>query len=481
MKTKIFSALILLMFCLSIVSKAQNGTLYNMRNIPQSLQLNPAFQHSCKSFVEIPVLSALSFNLSIPFAYNDVIQRDAEGNIVYDIDAFEDNLKDVNYIETNQRFNALAFGFKGKNGTYFSFNISACFDTYLSFPKELLAFRKGNWDFETNKPISRTFNGLGVATNVYQEVGFAMSKKIDQQLTVGARLKYINGSANFTTESSNITFIADEITHNLNFEGSNMTFRTNAPIETFDTDDDGKPDSLAYVEGDYLENFLTNKCYGMGIDLGATYMLNPKVLFSASVIDLGFISWKSDYAKEYSGNTDFVYKGLDFSGFGAEDFDIEDVSTKLIDSLLGSFDYNEAQGNYTTPLRTRIFLGANYLLNKNLNVGILTQSILYDKKFHHGLTLSANANFWKGWAASISYSMMNKTYNNLGFGISFKGGPIQIYLISDKMPIKFVKETSTNFLIPYSTQNFNFRFGINLLFGCKDKVDVPSIYESDYF
>ena len=56
--------------------------------------------------------------------------------------------------------------------------------------------------------------------------------------------------------------------------------------------------------------------------------------------------------------------------------------------------------------------------------------------------------------------MMNGSYNNIGFGLATKLGPTQFYVVSDNV-MAAIK--------PNTAHLANIRFGINFLFGCKDK------------
>ena len=71
--------------------------------------------------------------------------------------------------------------------------------------------------------------------------------------------------------------------------------------------------------------------------------------------------------------------------------------------------------------------------------------------------------------------MMNYSYNNLGVGFALRGGPLQLYFVTDRIPlsysmIEYSDNGSTN-KIPmfFDQRTLNFRFGLNLTFGCKEK------------
>lgn len=70
---------------------------------------------------------------------------------------------------------------------------------------------------------------------------------------------------------------------------------------------------------------------------------------------------------------------------------------------------------------------------------------------------------------------MNNTYDNLGMGFGIKSGPLQFYLVSDYIPVTFNQirfednGDETIIPIPASLRLINLRFGLNWMFGCKQK------------
>jgi hypothetical protein len=72
------------------------------------------------------------------------------------------------------------------------------------------------------------------------------------------------------------------------------------------------------------------------------------------------------------------------------------------------------------------------------------------------LTVSANANAGRMLSASMSYSVMNNSYNNLGVGLALRGGGFQLYIISDNLNLAFYRAGSSN---------VNVWFGLNIVIG----------------
>lgn len=466
--------------------KAQDNTLYNMQNLPQSMQLNPAFQHKCKFFIELPAISSLYFNYSMPFALNDVIAEEANdnGRINFNLDKFESTLDDVSYFTTDVSYNILAFGFKAQNGWYFGANISNKTYTRFALPKDAFAIRHGTWDWDTNTPVDRSFSDLGVDATNFLEIGASVSKEINKTWTVGGRLKYLKGLGDFSTAQSEIFVQTDPVTFDLSIDNSTMEINSSFPVEIIDENNDNVIDTVLMVEEDYVNSYVLNGNNGIGIDLGVVYRFSDNLTFSASVIDLGFITWASDYSYNFKGTASYSYSGINLEHYlddAIQNKDIGDMVADQFEAIEDAYDFGYEQKKYTTYLKSKVFLGANFKLNDYFNFGAVSRTDFYKGEIQPSLTLSANTNFFKAWTASVSYSMINGTYNNLGFGLGMKYGPWQLYFITDKLPVTYAKDTSTSVWVPYYSRNMNFRFGLGLIFGCKDKVDLPSIYDAGYF
>ena len=102
-----------------------------------------------------------------------------------------------------------------------------------------------------------------------------------------------------------------------------------------------------------------------------------------------------------------------------------------------------------------------------------------DKQLREALTLSANMNLGSVLSASLSYTAENYQYDNLGAGLAFRAGVTQFYLVTDRIPVIWdrIKNNHSDFVLPANWNTFNFRMGMNLVFGnrSKEKNDRPMI------
>ena len=312
------------------------------------------------------------------------------------------------------------------------------------------------------------FGKLGLNANAYLEAALGLSKKVNDKLTVGLRLKYLVGVANLHMTDSELGIkTRDDGTILMH---SRQNIKLTAPVHILN-DETGQPfamdepmnwDDIDFnTDGIGVSDILNTKNPGFAIDLGGEYQFSDRINFFASITDLGFIRWKSEeYTYNLQQDSEFEWKGADISGaISGNDNSMNDAFEDMVDSLKNDFRVHNVEAKYTTMLNTKIFLGTTYELNKMFNVGGVLRASFIDGMFFPALTASANARFIRNVSASVAYTMTRRSGANLGIGLTAKLGPLQLYLQTDNiLAVNYTK-----------TKAVNARFGINLLFGHKDK------------
>ncbi|MCZ4693467.1 hypothetical protein DWB61_01220 [Ancylomarina euxinus] len=449
-----------------------NNTLYLMQNVPQSNQLNPAIQPECKVFLGFPGLSSIYVNYANNgFTYNDII-KDGTGlqkdSLVVDINSFHDALQSTNTIVNQLDYTFFSLGIRAKK-MFFTLDMSSKIDTRLGFDKGLISFLKnGNAGY-----MGRTANlgAIGLDGTAYNEVALGVSKQVTEKLTVGVKAKMLFGVANMHMDQSNLSVYTSESGDLVRLH-SKQLMKVSMPLDVTQ-DADGYIDDIDVLDDDLDATFFSgtnNK--GFAFDLGATYQFDEKTTFYASILDIGGIKWNDTY--ELSQDATFDWQGGDWSQSGNSNDpnyrEIEDVMEDLTDSISDAFRFKDKAGSYSKALPTKIYLGGSYKLNERVNVGAVSRTEIYNGKLRPSLSLSANTRVIRNFSASVSYSMVNNSYNNVGAGIAAKLGPFQIYAVSDNILA----------MNPNTAKTANFRFGMNMMFGCRKKTvkkDVCKIQE----
>jgi len=440
---KIILLLLIVLLTNYTASAQQNFTLYNMEAVPQRMYANPAFMPSnSKVYVGLPILSSEYLNFSNSgFKYSDLIKH--RGDSLYvDYENMLSKLSKNNYISAAFQPDILSFGFKIKKN-YFSFNATEKINLRFRYPKNFMELIwKGNGGL-LGEEVKLNF---GVNFSHYREYAIGFAREINDKLTVGAKVKYLYGMENVWTERSDVSLTTDPTDFAI-------TAKSDIKINTSGVDSS----STANINvKDYL---FKKKNHGLGLDLGGVYKYNDKFTFSASVIDFGFIKWKDEVTNYQSTNPngEFTYQGMDLNQLLNAD-STNNPGKVMADSLEKIFKIEEAHTNYKTNLSTQIYLGTNYSITEKSNAGILLYAQVFDKSIHPGLALSYNQRVGKWLSFSGSYSIYNRSYNNLGLGLTLARGPVQLYIASDNV---------LGAIFPQNTKNLHLHFGINLMFGRK--------------
>lgn len=440
--------LVFVFIALSLVNRVtaqQNLTLYNMEMIPQRMYTNPAFAHSNKVYIGLPVLSSMYINVSNSgFKYSDLIKHSGD-SLYVDYDNMLGKLAENNYFSVAVQPDLLSFGFRIKEKNYFSFNATEKVQFRFRYPKNFMEFIwKGNGGL-LGEEVNLNF---GVNATHYREYAIGYSREIDEKLTVGGKVKYLYGMENVWTEKSDISLTTDANTYAI-------TAKSNVKINTSGVDTAIGPEDGPI--GDYL---FKKKNRGLGIDLGGVYKYNEKLTFSASLIDLGFIKWKdavSNY-QSHDPNASYTYEGMDLNQMLNDSSD--NKFETMIDSLAKTFKIDTVHNSYKTNLSTQIYLGGNYNITEKINAGVLFYSQIFDKSIHPGVALSYNQKVGRWLNFSVSYSIYNRSYNNVGLGLALGNGPVQFYIVSDNV---------LGAIFPQNTKNLHLNFGLNLSFGKRGK------------
>lgn len=448
-----------ILFCFLIFHQVlfaqQNFVLYNMRFIPQSGYANPSLLPVGRINIGLPGISSIYANFgNSGFTLNDLFKTSG-GVVSYNMDGVLGKLKKNNYITASIHVDLLSFGFKVQKN-YFSFNLTEKADLWFRYPKDFLDFAwKGNGAFLGTE---KNFN-FGINASHYREWGFGYIRELNEKLTIGGKFKLLGGMENVSTKKTDVKFYTDPI---------DFSYRISSDILINSSVDTGQYSNLNPTS--YLFSF---KNTGLGVDLGATYQLNEKFNFSASLIDLGYINWKSSTQNFYSKNpgATILYKGVGFDALGVDTLKLEKALQEMGDSLKNTFEIkDDHHDRYKTYLPAQLYIGGNYNINDKNYAGVLLYAQLLDKTFRPGITLSMSSRVGKVLSSVLSYSIFNRSYSNIGFGFSLNLGPVQLYAVSDNvlgmlLLNNYKTHNGSSFSVPSYTRSTNVRAGLNLTFG----------------
>ena len=452
-----FIIISLLLIGFNFASFAQQDlTIQNMQIVPQSNNNNPANIPTPKVYISFPALSSFYFGLSSSgFAYKDVITRRADDSLAINPDNLLSKMAKTNFLSLNLNEEIFSFGFKLLKKNYFSFSVSTKMTARFAYPLDLFQFLiKGNGAF-----LGQTadFSGIGINASAYTEYAMGFSRIINKKLTIGIRPKFIYGIANVYTNKSDLSILTDAVDYTINAQGN---LRVNSSL-----------DSNFYSNSKNLNPknvLLNNKNTGYGIDLGAQYEITPKIVVGASIVDLGRITWNANTRNFQTGSMAYSFSGIDLNDFFSKT-DTVNPFQKITDSLKKTFKVTENNKSYSTSLPTKIYLTGMFKLTKHDKVGVLFRGELFNNQLYPAYSASLSHQFGNMLNLTASYSILNRSYSNVGVGMALNFGFWQIYLTSDNV---------LGAMYPTTIKNVIFHFGMNFIFGYKpkkDNEDVPKM------
>ncbi|MBS0010075.1 MAG: hypothetical protein KFF49_01610 [Bacteroidales bacterium] len=486
MKKRIqIAALLAGMILVSSGVSAQHIQTQYFMNIPQASQLNPAFRPNANVFIALPVLSGtyvgMSNNLlNVTNLFQPMPGTDSIMTILhpdYDRDRFFRNMGNKAFVSTELSTPILGVGFTVANDWWLDFGITAKAMAHARLPADFFILAlEGNEEFLGSRA---DLSGMGFKAQAFLETHIGLSKNFTKRLRIGGRLKFMQGALSASLMADNLELqVNDDYSHTLN---TDVALKLNGPFDV-SLDEDGFIDDILFREEVAFRDLGPSfKNFGMGIDAGAEYRLLDNLQLSASIIDLGFIRWGRE-SYTFRATNNFTFDGFDISEVITGDKEFDQVIEELGDSLLTTFEFVESDEGFTMGLPTKLYLAASYQPVQFLSLGILSRTTL-GMGVRESLTLSATLFAGDILSTSLSYTMTNRSFNNLGFGLGVRGGPFQFYTVVDQIPlgwVEFAEEgSSERIVIPQRLDYINVRFGINLLFGRvkQQKTDTPMLID----
>jgi hypothetical protein len=462
-------ALLLTTFLFLVLSTTiltgQDNTLYLMPGIPQANQLNPAIFKKCRIYIELPVISSIRLNVrNSGFSYHDAAYF-AEGAYHLNLSNLDKKLKSVNNFQTESDINLLGVGL-GVNDWYFTFGIANHSDELLTYPHDIILLRDANLQVINglSKPIN--LSKLSSEVTVWNSIGISAAKKLNDQLSVGVRVKYLQGMANAISRQSDLLFNSSNNPISL-AASMNYNIYSSFPV-ALQFSPTGQLNKLNFDNStnNFVSNFIFNGNRGAAIDAGFVFDVDEKTEFSASFIDLGFIRWKKN-TNNFSTSGNILVNGAQLLQLYVSQGQV-DLIRALRDTISRSLTVAGGQ-RYYTLIPLKIFGGVTREILTNLRAGAMTRIEIYDNQIMPSLSFSMNYTPIPAVAASLSYTIMNNKFNQIGAGIAVGNRGAQFYVVTDNIPIFIKVDPASSLIWPYYARMFSMRVGLNLLFACKQK------------
>ena len=431
-----------------------------MKGIPQTKDLNPARPGIEKGFyISMPLFSKLDLSANTNgWTYSDLIHWGTgtkADSLVMDIENFISSLDESgNFIQESAGLTVLEGGFKyGKN--FFALSLSEKEFSEMYFHKNLIKLiYYGNFPYVGSAFNSGTF---GIGAQHYRELAFNYSRDLNKKLTIGGSAKILFGMGALQTNALRFTAVSPSQGDYINLIATGKANISYPVIFNYAPSGDITTVTDNFDRDDYFKNFSNP---GLAVDLGFAYQANKNLELSASLIDLGMIGWKTN-TTQFFEQSQFIYSGVRLADPSSTTLpDLQLLIEQLGDSIEDAFRPGHNEDAFSTLLPVKMYMGAEYQLSETASLTGLARIRMYNDLLHTSFTAAANVLIWNGISLTGSYSVMESSFDNLGAGIGFRGGPFQVYAAADNIFSPFH---------PSRAKNMNLRVGINLIFNDRER------------
>ncbi len=437
---KIYIFLLLVIGVLGSVF-SQDRMMTHMTSIPQAIENNPSITVPYKFYLGFPGFSSFNMSFQNPFAYNDIIKRRSDDSLYVDQQGFINNFAKNNLMAIDLKINLIDFGFRVKKN-FFTFTQSVRSQFYFSYPKDLFVLLlNGNVSFmEADKTVE--FKKLRINSSVYTETAIGFQRNLTNKINIGARLKYLQGFANVQTDNSYFSLYTNPDNYNLTIKSE---FGVNVS-------------SIVNANGDVEVGSFT-KNPGIALDLGGTYRFSDELAVGASLIDFGFIRWRTNNQQFGSSmvNEEFVFRGFDLDRLFQNGRINSNIMKEIADTLKEQFTFIDTTGvAYTSWLSPKICFDASYIYKNNNKFGAYLRNDIANGMLIPSITISYQRKFGRILQLGASYGMTKGHWAKLGIGMSLKLGPLHGFITTENIL------SYTNLA---NLKNMYIHFGTNIVIG----------------
>lgn len=475
-----FSKLIIAVVAASgfIAAHAQEAprTAYFLDGYSYRHELNPAFMGE-RNYVSIPMLGNYDISLFSNVGVNTFLYPVNDPASKYklttflsptvDANTFLDKLNKNNHINANIDITVLSLGFKAFKG-FNTLSVGVHTDMGINLPKDFFRFMKIGQDGDNTH---YNFKDIKANATAYGEIALGHSHRINQKLTIGAKLKFLVGLGNISAHITDMDVRMGPDAWIVNARGK-MEMAAGAGLKLptkaesgaeYDTPSDA--DLVDWDNMDYDSFGIAG--YGLGVDLGATYQLLPDLQLSAAINDFGFMNWQHSYLAE-TGNKTWTFDGFDNVAIKDTQNDYEENKLseqldRLGDDFQDMMNFHRTKGDasYTKMLNATIRLGAEYKMPfyKNLTGAFLFSTHIAGCQSWTEGRFYANVKPVKWFDATVNYGA--STYgSSFGWMLNFHPKGFNFFVGTDH---QFFRLTPQFAPVGHAMASVN--LGFNVTFG----------------
>lgn len=448
---------------------------YNFRH-----QLNPAFAPE-NNYVSMPILANFGVGVNSNMGLKTFIYKMPNGQLTtfmnqsVGADEFLGKLQKNNHIDANLNLTLFSFGFRAFKG-YNTVTVSTRAEIGANLPKDLFTFMKMGM---TGPSTKYSFKDVRVRANAYAEIALGHQHRINRELAVGAKVKFLLGAGNIDARIKQMDVLLSDSKWQLNAQGElNLAAGKGLYVPTnYESGKDlDQPDKYNQIDYDGISyDSFGLAGFGLGFDLGATYDMHNYVdglTLSLALTDMGFINWNNNHHAVTPATT-WTFEG--FHNIAIDENQPDYEQNKLEEQVDGIFDDLADCANFerdansgktrTTALAATLAIGAEYKMPfyKGLTAGFLFSQRMGGCFSWTEGRFYANVKPSSWFDLSVNYGA--GTYgSSLGWMLNFHPKGFTFFIGSDHQIFKVTPQ-----FIPTGHLNANLNLGISFNFGKKDK------------
>ena len=451
-------SVVVLLFVVAAVDAQTLRTGYFLKGNPYRYRINPALVND-QNYISLPLYGNIGLNTAGNVGLANFVYDSPNGvDLVtfmhpsVSADEFLGKLEGDNRIMADMDITIMSAGFFAFGG-YNTIDLSLRSRNGMNIPYDMFKFMKvmGSNDY--------SFGDLNMRTRNFFDLSFGHSRKITNDLTVGARLKVLVGMAYADVMMDNMDISMSGDRWLINARGTASV----AMGGNFTLNEDGAVDGY-----DNVSVGATGK--GFGIDLGAVYDLSNVVtkglVVSASLNDIGYISWNNVAKAGIAPDAPYEFDGFEELAMNDDTpgRNLEDQFDNMKEDLEDFFSFEDkGEGSVKESLGATLNLGVEYTMPfyEKMSAGVLYTNRFDDMYPYSQLSLMVNVAPFKNFNFAVSGT--TSTYG-AGFGAmaNLHASGFNFFIGTDCFMSKVGKQC-----IPLENMNASVSFGVNIPFGAK--------------
>ncbi|PQJ82576.1 DUF5723 family protein [Polaribacter glomeratus] len=440
------------------ISAQNKQVLYDFAELPQTLLLNPGAETNYKFHFGVPLMSGFSLDFgSSEFILTDLFALDNR-DIDEKISSTINSLTTKDFLSFNSQIEILNGGFRLDDKTYISSGFYEEIDAISYYPKDLfILLSEGN-----NPHLNKSFNAsqLLYKLDVLGVLHAGVSRKMNDQLTVGGRFKIYSSALNIESTNNTGTFTTvlgrDNIYRHY-LSNVDVSLNTSGLIK------DGE-----YIEdpNTYLKNTFLGGNLGFGVDFGLTYHINEQLEFSGSILDVGFIN-HSKNIKNTTAKGSFVFDGIEF------EYDADNPTNywgQIDENFKEQLPTDENEESYISWRPAKLNAALKYSFGERRSkicydntykdfytdaIGVQLYSIFRPLNPQLALTGFYQKAITQKIQTKVTYTIDDFSYANIGAGLSAQFGKVNLYGMLDNI-LEYSNLAAAN--------SVSLQMGINVIF-----------------